>query len=90
VRGFEVVAGVIAAFFVVGIVFGVLLVVALPAFHRRRDARGVGWEGEYRHRPDLPPGYGPVDTVEAVDTVGWEEQPGPHGDGPPPWPGRRG
>jgi hypothetical protein len=84
VRGFEVVAGVIAAFFVIGIVFGVLLVVALPAYDRRRDARSVGAGGEYRRRPGRPGGYRPG------DAAGWEEPPGLDGETPPPWPGRRG
>jgi hypothetical protein len=36
-RGFEVAASVIAAFFVIGIGVGVFLVIALPALRRRRD-----------------------------------------------------
>jgi hypothetical protein len=85
VRGFEVVAGVIAAFFFVGIGVGVLLVIALPALRRRRDAREIGWDGDYRRSYAPPPGYGDN------DDPGWEEPPGPDEDeGPPPWPGRRG
>lgn len=81
-RGFELVAAVIAAFFVIGIAVGVLLVVALPT-HRRRDrAPVIGWEGEYRRRPGLPPGYG------HDGGPGWEEPPGPDDDeNPPRWPG---
>ena len=45
-RGFEVVASVIAVFFFIGIGVGVLLVIALPALRRRRGARPVGWGGE--------------------------------------------
>jgi len=59
---FGVAVGVIAALFVIGIVAGVLVVVARPGFGRPGGARGGG-------RP---------------------EPPGPDGDGPPPWPGRRG
>jgi hypothetical protein len=44
VRGFEVVASVIAAFFVIGIGVGVLLVIALPVLRRRRDTRCPGWQ----------------------------------------------
>lgn len=43
-RGIEVLASVIAGFFVIGIAVGVLLVVARPARRRRRDARVIGWE----------------------------------------------
>jgi len=79
VRGVEVVASVIAAFFVIGIGIGVLLVITLPAFRRRRDAGGVGWEGDYRRRPRYD------------DARGWEEPPGSAGDDTRPrWPGRRG
>jgi hypothetical protein len=35
-RGFEVVAAVIGAFFAAGFTVGVLLVIALPAYRRRR------------------------------------------------------
>jgi hypothetical protein len=85
VRGFEVVASVIAAFFVIGIGVGVLLVVAMPALSRRRGTRDIGREDDYRHPYGLPPGYG--DT----DGPGWQEPPGPNDDDlPPQWPGRRG
>ena len=81
-RGFEVVAVVIIAFFVIGIGVGVLFMIALPAFRGRRGARGVGRETEYRRRPDLPPGYG------SVGGPGWEEPPGADDDDiPPRWPG---
>jgi hypothetical protein len=71
-RGFEVLAGVIVAFFVIGITAGVLLVVALPSFRRRRDPRYDSW-------PD--PGYD-------WRGIGWEEPPGPDDDDiPPRWPG---
>ena len=85
-RGFEVVAGVIAAFFVIGIGVGVLLVVALPALSRRRGTRDIGREDAYRHPYGLPSGYGDN------DDPGWQEPPGPDNDdsGRPPWPGRRG
>ena len=84
-RGFEVVASVIAAFFVVGIGVGVLLVVAMPALRRRRGTRDLGREDYHRRRYGLAPGYGDS------DGPGWQEPPGPDGDdSPPPWPGRRG
>jgi hypothetical protein len=83
-RGFEIVAGVIAAFFAIGIGVGVLLVIALPALSRRRGTRDIGREDNYR-RYGLPPGYGDD------DRPGWQEPPGPDDDeSPPPWPGRRG
>ena len=83
-RGFEVVAGVIAAFFFIGIGVGVLLVIALPALRRRRATQEIGWGRDYRPY-GLPPGYGDD------DGAGWQEPPGPDdGEAPPPWPGRRG
>ena len=82
-RGFEVVASVIAAFFVIGIGVGVLLVVALPALRRRRGTRDIGRKADYRPY-SLPPGYGDN------DGSGWQEPPSPDDDdSPPPWPGRR-
>ena len=82
-RGFEVVGGVIAAFFLVGIGVGVLLVIALPALRRRRDARYVSWD-DHRRRYGLPPDY--ADN----NGPGWPGPPGPDDDeGPPPWPERR-
>ena len=84
-RGFEVVASVIAAFFVIGIGVGVLLVVAMPALRRHRGTRDIHREDYYRHRYGLPPGY--LDS----DGPGWQEPPGPaDDDSPPSWPGRRG
>jgi hypothetical protein len=91
VRGFEVVAGVIAAFFFIGIGVGVLLVIALPALRwrrggrPRRGARPVGWGGDYSRPYRPPPGY------DGNEGPGWEEPPGPDdGEGPPRWPGRPG
>jgi hypothetical protein len=84
VRGFEVVASVIAVFFFTGIGVGVLLVIALPALRRRRDGQDIGSGDDYR-RYGLPPSYGDD------DDPGWQEPPGPDDDqGPPRWPGRRG
>ena len=84
-RGFEVVASVIAAFFVIGIGVGVLLVVAMPALRRRRGTRDTGRNNDYRRPYGLPPGYG------ENDGPGWQEPPGPDDDASPPtWPGRRG
>ena len=84
-RGFEVVASVIAAFFVIGIGVGVLLVVAMPVLRRRRGPRDIGTrEDHYRPPYSLPPGYGD-------DGPGWQEPPDPDdGEAPPTWPGRRG
>ena len=84
-RGFEVVASVIAASFVIGIGVGVLLVVAMPALRRRRGARDTGREDYHRHPYGLPPGYGDN------NGPGWQEPPGPDDDNfRPTWPGRRG
>ena len=84
-RGFEVVASVIAAFFVIEIGVGVLLVVAMPALRRRRGTRDTGRNNDYRRPYGLPPGYG------ENDGPGWQEPPGPDDDdSPPTWPGRRG
>jgi hypothetical protein len=85
VRGFEVVAGVIAAFFLIGIGVGVLLVIALPALRRRRDIRDIDWDAD-RRRHGLPPGYGDG------EGPGWQEPPSPDDDQgrPPRWPGHRG
>jgi hypothetical protein len=93
VRGLEVVAGVIAAFFAIGIGIGVLLVAVMPVLRRRRGTRAAGRENDDRQRYGLPPGYGDDDD----DGPGWQEPPGPDapdapdaGQRPPPWPGRRG
>lgn len=80
-RGFELVASVIAAFFVVGIGVGVLLVIALPALRRRRDTQSIGWDSQYRRPGGRPPGYGDS------DWPGWEEPAGPDDDTQPRWPG---
>jgi hypothetical protein len=83
--GFELVAIVIAAFFVVGIGVGVLLVVALPALQRRLGTGDIGRGDPYRRRYGLPPGYGDS------GGPGWLEPPGADDDdSPPTWPGRRG
>ena len=83
-RGFEVAASVIAAFFVIGIGVGVLLVIALPVLRRRRDTRYAS-RNDRRRRYGLPPDYG------ENDGPGGQEPPGPDNDErPPPWPGHRG
>jgi hypothetical protein len=85
VRGFEVVASVVAAFFVIGIGVGVLLVVAMPALRRRRGTRDFGRQDYCRHPYGLPPDY------DDSDGPGWQEPRGPDDDNfPPTWPGRRG
>jgi hypothetical protein len=79
VNGFELVAGVIIAFFVCGILLGVLAVIALGRldYRPRRRYRRLG---RYGIRP-----------TEPSNQVGWEEPPGPDdNEGPPPWPERRG
>jgi hypothetical protein len=82
VRGFELVASVIAAFFVIGIGVGVLLVTALPAFRRRGDRQSIGWDSRHRGRVGRPPGYGDN------DWPGWEEPAIPDDDDTKPrWPG---
>lgn len=84
-RGFEVVASVIAAFFFVGMGVGVLLVIALPALRRRRGTPEIRWDGDYR------PPFGPPSGYDENDYPGWQPPPDPDdGEGPPPWPGRRG
>jgi hypothetical protein len=40
---FAVVAGALAAFFCFGIVFGMLLLIGLGAYRRRRRMRGAAW-----------------------------------------------
>jgi hypothetical protein len=85
VRGFEVVASVIAAFFFIGIGIGVLLVVALPALRRRRDYIDIDSGDDDRRRYGRPAGH------RDNNGPGWQEPPGPDDDqGPPRWPGRRG
>lgn len=44
--GFELVAGVIAAFFAFGVMTGIFAVIALGARRRDRVARRVGWENQ--------------------------------------------
>jgi len=84
VRGFEVVASVIAAFFMIGIGVGVLLVFALPALRRRDRTHYIDRHDQYPPY-GLPPGYGDG------GGPGWQEPPGPDDDNfPPPWPERRG
>ena len=81
-RGFELVASVIAAFFAIGIGVGVLLVIALPALRRRRDAPEIGWDDTYPLQSRRPSGYG------EDDGPGWGEPPGSENDdNPPRWPG---
>lgn len=84
-KGFEVVASVIVAFFFIGMGVGVLLVIALPAMRRRRDTPEIRWDGDYRPPFGQPSGY------DENDYPGWQEPPGlDDGEGPPPWPRPRG
>jgi hypothetical protein len=68
--GFELVTGVIAAFFIIGIGVGVLLVIALPMLRRRRRASGAVWRDYYQWWRGLPAddGSGGID---------WEDLAGP-------------
>lgn len=85
--GFELVAGVIVAFFVIGIGVGVIVMIALSALRFRRAFEGtVRRRGQYR-----PLGW----RDEGTD---WRQPPGPglydeyeddeSGGDPPRWPGR--
>ena len=85
VNGFEIVAGIIAAFFILGIAVGVTAVIALSAVRYRRALE----DDERRGGPYHPlgrPYQGPGPELPA---------PGPYngypddesGDGPRPWPG---
>jgi hypothetical protein len=92
VTGFGLVAGVVALFFVAGILTGVLGVMALSAMrdhrghgarrrHAMRRAETLDWD-----RPRWPAG------PDWEDRPGWEEQRRPDeiGEPPPSWPrGRR-
>jgi hypothetical protein len=57
--GFELVAGVIGIFFVVGFAVGVLLVIALPQLHRYRRARKYVKRGDWKEPPALDEDEGP-------------------------------
>jgi hypothetical protein len=81
--GFEVVVGVIAAFFIIGIVVGVIAVIAMSALKPARVRPGARPSGRTRRRgggPAHPSGDG---------GPGWEEPPGPNetDGGNPRWPG---
>lgn len=75
--GFEVVAGVIAAFFVLGIGVGVTMMIALSALRYRRVVSGDGRPAPWQRRPGRP-GQG----------AGWQEPswPDAYDDGQPRWP----
>lgn len=92
--GFELVAGVIAAFFCCGILLGVLIVIAVGQSGRDRSERRridrygkdqagpIGWIGSSQSGPSGP--IGP----DWEDRPGWEEPPGPDDDDTKPrWPG---
>lgn len=83
--GVGLVAGVIAAFFIIGIVVGVIIMIALSALRYRRNTRGDDWRAGRRR------GLG-----QAAGGVGWQQPPGPdeygngndgYGVGPTRWPG---
>ncbi len=71
--GAEIVLGIIAAFFIIGIVVGVIAVIALSAVRGRRAPE----DQRRRGGPDR------------AGQPGWEEPPGPDDDSDPPsrWPG---
>ena len=75
--GFEFVAGVIAAFFVIGIVVGVIAVIAMSSL--KSDRGRLGDRTRRLRRGTGSPLSGP----------GWEEPPGPdeEDNGYPRWPG---
>jgi len=80
--GFDFVAGVIAAFFIIGIGVGVIAVIAMSALKRARGRPGG--------RPRRPRRLGGSAGPPSVDGgPGWEEPPGPDetDDGYPRWPG---
>jgi hypothetical protein len=79
VTGFGIVAGVVALFFVAGILTGVLGVMALSAM---RDHRG---RGARRRDPSR-------DATRRADILYWDRpqrRPDEIGEAPPPWPGGR-
>ena len=79
--GFDFVAGVIAAFFILGIGVGVIAVIALSALKRAQGRPGGG-----PRRPRRPGGG--VGPASAGSSPGWEEPPGPdETDDGPRWPG---
>ncbi len=51
--GFELIAGIIGIFFIVGIAVGVLLVVALPQLRRRRSGVRYLKGGDWQEPPSL-------------------------------------
>jgi hypothetical protein len=77
VTGFEFVVGVIAAFFVIGIVVGVIAVIAMSSL--KSDRGRLGDRTRRLRRGTRSPLRGP----------GWEEPPGPdeEDNGYPRWPG---
>jgi len=74
--GFGLVAGVIATFFILGIMTGVFAVMALSAVRddRKHAARPSDWDGQWGWEEPLKPDDGDGDGD----------------DGPPRWPGYRG
>jgi hypothetical protein len=94
--GFELVAGVIAAFFAVGIVAGMLAVIALstPRGRRGRGGRRRGYDPNQTQPIDWTPPTVPRQPSgpDWEDRPDWTQPPGPDesDDIPPPWPGRRG
>ena len=78
--GFGLVAGVIATFFILGIMTGVFAVMALSAVRddRKHAARPSDWDGQWGWEEPLKPDDGDGDGDGDGD------------DGPPRWPGYRG
>ena len=88
-NGFEVVVGVIGAFFVLGIAIGVIVMIALSAIRYRRALHSEDWHGR-RNYPLGWPDRGGLDGPPGPD--GYSDDPdldpgGQYGDGPPSWPG---
>lgn len=75
----EVVTAFIAAFFVIGVVVGIIAVVAMSAVRTDRGRRDGPRRGP--HRPGR-------NAAADGNAIGWEEPPGPGEEGEPPrWPG---
>ena len=92
-NGFEIVAGIVGAFFVLGVAVGIIVMIALSAIRYRRVLHGedghrrrnypLGWPDQGSpNSPTWPGGYreGP-DADDGPDSGGY-------GDGPPTWPTR--
>jgi hypothetical protein len=92
VNGFEIVAGIIGAFFVLGVVVGVIVMIALSAVRYRRALHSEDWQGRRNYPLGWPdqaglPGPGPGGYRDDPDSDDRPDNGGGYGDGPPRWPG---